>query len=217
MASLAAKALGVAVLANPAEGSKSGRGWSITGGHCFHGAPGAGYGVIAIAAMSKLLRERGPGGGLGLVNTNGGIIPQGYGVYGVDAPSPGWMRRYRPPRDYNAEIDSVARPRFDPLPNGPCILDTYSIGHGHEQAAPQGPGGVGPNLSVVVGRLGSAGDGARFVANTPGSYDDKGRFLADPGPMKQLMEEDGWVGGQATVTQDNQGRNIISLVAATGV
>ena len=36
---------------------------------------------------------------------------------------------------------------------------------------------------------------------------------ADAGPLQQLMEEDGWVGGRGVVTTDGKGRHIVELLA----
>ena len=53
------------------------------------------------------------------------------------------------------------------------------------------------------------------MANTRCAYDAKtGKVVSEPGPLQQLMEEDGWVGGKGVVTTDEKGRHIVDLVAA---
>ena len=37
--------------------------------------------------------------------------------------------------------------------------------------------------------------------------------MSEAGPLQQLMEEDGWVGGKGVVTTDEKGRHIVELVA----
>ena len=36
-------------------------------------------------------------------------------------------------------------------------------------------------------------------------------MISEPGPLEQLMTEDGWIGGTGTVTIDETGRNIVTL------
>lgn len=89
-------------------------------------------------------------------------------------------------------------------------LETYMVHHGGFSAAPNPTDPRGPNLAVCVCRLISGGH--RFVANTPGGYDQDGRYVAELEMLHSLMEEDGWLGGKrpCMVQQDGRGRNIIT-------
>ena len=49
----------------------------------------------------------------------------------------------------------------------------WQVHHGGFSAAPNASNPTGPNLAACVCRLVS--NGHRFVANTPGGYDDDGR------------------------------------------
>ena len=186
------------------------RGFTVTGGHCSHGAALGGYGVTQVAAMTMKLRS--DPGSFGVVNGCGGnpMTTQSFGVYSTDAPASGWNDRYTPPMIYNAEIAGVERPIFEHTPEGACTIETYVVPHGSPQAAPAAERN-GANFATVVGRL---PNGKRFIANTAGTYDD-GTFVADPAPLKRLMEEDGIVGGlDCTVTQDETVRPAARLVAS---
>ena len=149
------------------------RGWTITGAHMSHGAPGAGYGATQVAAMAMKMREN--RGTVGCVSGTGGLMRTtiSFGVYSTTPPAPGLFERYTPPGTYHAEIASVPRPQFTTKPEGACFIETYMVHHGGTSAATNATDPNGPNLAAVVGRLLS--NGFRFVANTPGSYDGKGR------------------------------------------
>ena len=127
---IAAKALNVPV-DQPA-------GWTLTGGHSSHGAPGAGYGVHSVAATVEACRSN--RGGFYVNNTNGGqITTQGYGCYST-APYPKSKFAMPHPQTYQALIDAVPRPRFSARPEGSCTIETYTVSHGHFLAAPvKGP------------------------------------------------------------------------------
>ena len=153
---------------------------------------------------------RGNPSGYYVNNTNGGrITTQGYGMYSaVPYPNSRWQMPH--PQSYQALIDATPRPAYCPRPEGDCIIETYTVSHGHTITVPvKGENGAGPDLGIVIGRLTATGE--RFIANTACSYNEKGRVISKPGPLEQLMTEDGWIGGTGTVTIDETGRNIVTL------
>eukprot|EP01045_Picozoa_sp_COSAG04_P009853 COSAG04_NODE_586_length_12338_cov_16.547839_4_plen_109_part_00 len=105
-------------------------------------------------------------------------------------------------------MDGTARPLFEPFPSGDCVIETYTVTHGSELAAARDDRGA--DLGIIIG-LDSKGE--RFVANTECDYDAEGKVVAHDEPLRQLMEDDGWIGGRGTVTQDSTGRNIVTLVS----
>ena len=97
------------------------------------------------------------------------------------------------PQTYQALIDATPRPRYCARPSGDCVIETYTVSHGHHLTVPvKGANGAGPDLGIVVARLTETGE--RFIANTPLSYNEKGRIISDPAPLQQLLTEDGWIG-----------------------
>ena len=181
------------------------RGWNLVGGHSFHGAPGAGFGCLMVVAMAQKCREN--RGQFGLVNTNGGrITTQGYGIYSTE-PFPQSVWQAPIPGSYAYEVNTVKRPIFNPVPSGNCVIEVFTVCFGHEFAMPNKDKTI-PNMAIIVGRL---MDGSRFVCNTKCTYNDKGRATFATEPLMRLLNEEEWIGGTGTVTQDETGRNIITL------
>jgi hypothetical protein len=131
-------------------------------------------------------------GKIGCISGTGGLNRNtiSFGVYSTDPPAPGLYDRFVPPAKYHAEIASVPRPTFATKPEGDCWLETYIVHHGGASAAPNASDPRGPNLAACVGRLVS--NGHRFVANTPGSYNEDGeRSLPPPSPPVSIAPEGG--------------------------
>lgn len=154
------------------------RGWTITGAHMNHGAPGAGYGATQVAAMT--LKMRANKGTIGCISGTGGLNRNtiSFGVYSTDPPAPGLYDRFVPVAKYHAEIASVPRPTFITKPEGECYIETYMVHHGGFSAAANASDPYGPNIAPCVCRLVS--NGHRFVANTPGQYLENGWYTTTP-------------------------------------
>lgn len=128
------------------------RGLTVTGGLPFFGGPGNNYSMHAIATLAGKLR--GSPGSRGLVTANGGYLSKhATGIYST-TPTRGVWRR-EPPAAYQSRIDAMESPAFTRRPRGEATVETYTICHGRN----------GPERGIVIGRL--AGDGKRFIANTP--------------------------------------------------
>eukprot|EP01045_Picozoa_sp_COSAG04_P037752 COSAG04_NODE_9799_length_831_cov_1.121585_2_plen_87_part_01 len=74
---------------------------------------------------------RGNPSGYYVNNTNGGrITTQGYGMYSaVPYPNSRWQMPH--PQSYQALIDATPRPAYCPRPEGDCVIETYTVSHGH--------------------------------------------------------------------------------------
>ncbi|MDE1174125.1 MAG: acetyl-CoA acetyltransferase [Parvibaculaceae bacterium] len=124
---------------------------TVTGGLPYFGGAGNDYVMHSIVTMMEKLRAK--PGTKGLVTSNGWYITKhGIGLYSTE-PFRGKWRRVDPAL-YQAELD--AQPRVDVVekPDGPAIIETYTVVHGRK----------GPDFAIVFGRL---EDGSRFIAHTP--------------------------------------------------
>jgi acetyl-CoA C-acetyltransferase len=136
---------------------------TVTGGLPYAGGPGNNYVGHSIAAMAERLRERRHD--FGMVTGNGWFVTKhSAGLYSTRRPSPGrapvgakqW-RRTDPEID-QAHVEAMESPAFAEQPEGEAVVETYTVAFDRDGEPEQG---------IVVGRLGEAGDGARFFANTP--------------------------------------------------
>ena len=127
------------------------RGLTITGGLPYAGGPGNNYAMHSIATMmGKLRADR---AAYGLVTANGWYLTkQSTGVYSRAAPKAPFERQ--DPGVLQRQIDALPHPSVTETPQGPAVIETYTVVHRRE----------GPFMGIVVGR-----DEAdrRFVALTP--------------------------------------------------
>ncbi|RMF17147.1 MAG: acetyl-CoA acetyltransferase [Alphaproteobacteria bacterium] len=175
---VAARALGLA--------EDDPRGLTVTGGLPFFGGPGNGYSLFAIAEMADRLRRRDEPT-FGLITANGWYLTKhAFGVYANRPPKAAWHRR--PSTDAQARIDALAAPSFTETPEGDGLVEAATVIFDRSGA---------PRHGLLYGRLGSDGEGPRFVAVTePG----------ETSSLKALMGERP-VGRPLTVRRQGQ-RNI---------
>jgi acetyl-CoA C-acetyltransferase len=124
------------------------RGLTLTGGLPCFGGPGNNYSMHALAEVVQRCRAR--PGSRGLVGANGGLMSvHAVGVYST-AP-----RAFEPADDRAAQqrIAALPAPAFEPCPQGPARVESYTVLHDRH----------GPTRLIVVGRLDAGG--ARFIAN----------------------------------------------------
>jgi acetyl-CoA C-acetyltransferase len=127
------------------------RGLTVTGGLPYAGGPGNNYVMHSIAVMMRRLRER--RGALGLVTGNGWYLTkQSTGVYSTRPVEGVWTRE--DPAVIQRQIDALPHPVVVERPQGPAVIETYTVVHGRE----------GYRQGIVIGRDGA---GHRFVAETP--------------------------------------------------
>jgi len=141
------------------------RGLTITGGLPYFGGPGNDYALHAIAEMVGKLRER--PGAWGLTTANGWFLTkQSVGIYSTRPVEGKWERE--PPSVIQAKIDALPHPEIVDKPQGPAIIETYTVVHGRE----------GVRMGIVIGR---DAQGRRFVAQTP----------EDPEVLRDLESREG--------------------------
>eukprot|EP01046_Picozoa_sp_COSAG06_P034418 COSAG06_NODE_3603_length_5131_cov_5.927862_5_plen_97_part_00 len=78
---------------------------------------------------------------------------------------------------------------FCARPSGACVIETYTVSHGHHLAVPvKHENGAGPDLGIVIARLVETGE--RFIANTACSYNERGRIISEPvrGPFVHHLQ-----------------------------
>ena len=160
------------------------RGLTLTGGLPYFGGPGNNYTMHAIAeTFHRCVREP---SSFGFVNANGWFLTKhAFGIYSTTPTIGPWTRRAK--ADYQGEIDVTSSPEIIEAPDGPAVIEAYTIIHARE----------GMRLVIVIGRDSL---GRRFVANTP-----KG----DVAMMVELESREG-VGRTGTVTHGD-GRNVFTL------
>ncbi len=154
------------------------RGLTVTGGLPYFGGPGNNYVMHSIAEMVTRLRAR--PGAFGLVTGNGWFLTKhSMGVYSTMSPEGVWRREN--PKSYQGEIDALAHPEFNPAPNGPATIETYTIVHARDRV----------RTGIVICR---DAEGRRFVANTP----------EDEAALLELQSREG-VGRPGFVTSHEDG------------
>lgn len=155
------------------------RGLTVTGGLPYAGGPGNNYVMHSVAVMMQKLRARPDA--YGLVTGNGWYLTkQSTGVYSTKPPEKPFERE--DPAVLQREIDALPHPEIVQQPEGPALIETYTVAHKRE----------GPFVGVVVGR---DANGRRFAANTPSDP----AFLATFEAREQ-------VGRTGTVMQSADGR-----------
>ncbi|MEH6476701.1 MAG: acetyl-CoA acetyltransferase [Sneathiella sp.] len=158
---------------------------TVTGGLPYFGGAGS-YVMNAIVEMAQRLRS--DPGEYGLITANGGYLSEhSMGIYSTDAPTQAtddvpWIRT-NPAIDQKI-IDALQAPEFIEDPEGPAIIETYTVASGRDGVA---------NLGIVIGRLGDGSDpmAPRFIANTP----------TDLNLANKMMTED-YIGAAGYVTKD---------------
>ncbi|HSP54475.1 MAG TPA: acetyl-CoA acetyltransferase, partial [Dehalococcoidia bacterium] len=159
---------------------------TVTGGLPYAGGPGNNYVSHSIATMVHRLRQRPEE--YGLVTGLGWFATKhSAGVYGARRPSRPWNRT-EPALD-QAKVDAMESPPFEEQPNGPGVIETYTVAFNREGAPEQG---------IVIGRLGD-GSGPRFFANIPANgellwamtreecVERRGRVAPDPETRRNLF------------------------------
>ncbi len=157
------------------------RGLTVTGGLPYFGGPGNNYVTHSISEMMR--RVRAAPGSFGLVTANGNYVTKhSFGVYSTTPFRGSWRRES--PGVLQAELDALPKAPYAPAPDGPAVIETYTVMHNK----------TGPDHAIVLGRLSESG--RRFVANTP----------AEREVLLDLQERDS-LGRPGTVAQ-RDGRNI---------
>jgi acetyl-CoA C-acetyltransferase len=142
------------------------RGLTLTGGLPFFGGAGNNYSMHAI--VETLHRARQAPGSYGFVGANGGIMGKySVGVYST-TPTP-----WRPGGSaaLQASLDEMPRVGVDRRPDGPAVIETFTVRHGRD----------GTRRGIVIGRL--HGSGRRFVATVPSDDQDRLDLLAEGEPF----------------------------------
>lgn len=140
------------------------RGLTVTGGLPYFGGPGNNYVTHSIAQMMDVVRAK--PGSYGMVTANGSYLTKhSAGIYST-LPNRGRWEREVPDR-LQAEIDAGPSVRVETAPDGPAVIETYTITYTGET----------PSGGFVFGRL---PDGARFVSTVP----------AEPALLAQMVSQD---------------------------
>ncbi|MBE7637496.1 acetyl-CoA acetyltransferase [Sneathiella sp. P13V-1] len=130
---------------------------TVTGGLPYHGGAGS-YVINAIAMMVRKLRSN--RGKFGMVTANGGYLSEhAAGIYSTEPTGEEKWSRTDPAIDQQI-IDDLPAPEFIENPEGPAVIETYTVASGRDGR---------PNLGIIIGRLGDGSDAnaPRFIANTP--------------------------------------------------
>jgi acetyl-CoA C-acetyltransferase len=127
------------------------RGLTVTGGLPYFGGPGNNYALHSIAEMMSRLRAR--PGAYGLCTANGWFLTkQSIGIYSTRPVQGEWVREA--PSVIQNRIDGLSHPEIVEYPEGPAVIETYTVVHARE----------GVRMAIIVGR---DAHGRRFVAHTP--------------------------------------------------
>jgi len=159
------------------------RALTITGGLPFHGGAGNNYVMNSIAAMIDILRKN--RGQFGLVTANGGYLTKhSAGIYSTTPTTGSWQRVN--PAIYQQEIDDLPHPPYVEKPDGPAIIETYTVAFGRNNT---------PEEGILIGRLGDGSDpqAPRFIAHTPKDID-----------LLTSMTKDCFIGRAGHVTSDGE-------------
>jgi acetyl-CoA C-acetyltransferase len=166
---------------------------TVTGGLPYAGGPGNNYVSHSIAAMVERLREHRHE--FGMVTGNGWFVTKhSAGIYSARRPAPrrapggGSQWKRTDPAIDQAHVDAQESPQLAEAADGEAVVETYTVAFDREGEPEQG---------IVVGRLGVAGDGARFLANTP----------ADRELLWSMCREE-FVGLRGRVRAGEDGRNV---------
>lgn len=157
------------------------RGFTVTGGLPFFGGPGNNYSTHGLASMLPILRANPDL--FGMVTANGGYLSKhSTGIYSAKQYEGNWKREN--PSSYQHEVDDLESPAFTETPDGPAVIETYTVCFAKGE----------PERGIVIGRL--AETDQRFVANTPS---ESGLLIA--------MTQSEQIGRQGNVS-NNEGMNL---------
>jgi acetyl-CoA C-acetyltransferase len=156
---------------------------TVTGGLPYFGGPGNNYTMHAIAQTVERIRKEPERTGL-VTGVGMYLTKHSLGIYGGREPREPWDRASMPP--IQERIDGMESPRVCLQPEGPVVVETYTVVHDRENQ---------PQLSVVIGRL---ENGERCFAQT-----DEDRDLLT------AMEEEEFVGRKGFVHKGGDGPNRI--------
>ena len=127
------------------------RGFTVTGGLPYFGGPGNNYAMHGVVSLREKLKAR--RGTWGLATANGWFLTkQSTGVYSTIKPARAFDRQ--DPDVLQKQIDAMEHPPVVEQPNGPAVVETYTVVHSRQ----------GYRMGIVVGR---DDVGRRFVAHTP--------------------------------------------------
>lgn len=131
------------------------RGLTVTGGLPYFGGPGNNYAMHSVVTMLEKLRAK--PGGWGLCTANGWYLTkQSTGIYSTRPVEGVWERE--DPSVIQREIDALPHPATVDHPEGPAVIETYTVVHTRD----------GYHMGIVVGR---DEHDRRFVAVTPDDED----------------------------------------------
>jgi acetyl-CoA C-acetyltransferase len=141
------------------------RGLTLTGGLPYFGGPGNNYSMHAIA--EAIARCRAAPEAFGLITANGWFLTKhAMGVYSATPPKGPW--RWEDPKGPQKIIDASPRARTVAEPNGPAVIESYTVVHARDSV----------RMGIVFGR---DSEGRRFIANTP----------EDPAVLMDLQSREG--------------------------
>ncbi|WP_288362763.1 hypothetical protein [uncultured Spongiibacter sp.] len=159
------------------------RALSLTGGLPYFGGPGHGYSLHAVVTMAEQLRQQ-PGAN-GMITANGWYMTkQAIGIYSTRPAHQNWQRGDDAP--LQQQIDSQDHPRIDDAPEGPGVVDSFTVVCD----------GDGPQQGIIVGSL---DNGRRFIAHTE----------KDDALLAQMMHED--MIGRRGVVSTGEEHNLFSF------
>ena len=161
------------------------RGLTLTGGLPYFGGPGNNYAMHGIAEAAARCRAK--PGSFAMTTGNGWFLTkQSCGIWSTAPLAGPWARQ--DPKRLQAEIDALPHPPIIAEPDGPAVVETYTVVHDRE----------GARLGIVIGRDEA---GRRFVANT----------RTEPAVLAELESREG-VGRRGRVRHDRERNlNLIEL------
>jgi acetyl-CoA C-acetyltransferase len=137
------------------------RGLTVTGGLPYAGGPGNNYTLHSLAAAMDRLREG--AGATALVTGNGWYLTKHSATVLSTTPREGPLEPAGP-----ADVADAPGPvKISNEASGKASVETYTVLYGRDGE---------PERGIIVGRL--AGDGPRFIANTPDDRDALERFAS---------------------------------------
>ncbi len=155
------------------------RGLTVTGGLPYFGGPGNNYAMHSIVTMAQKLRTK--PGSFGMTTANGWFLTkQSVGIWSTTPVEGEWRREDA--AVIQRRIDALPHPKIVDRPEGPAVVETYTVAHGRE----------GYRLGIVIGR---DAEGRRFIANTP----------SDEATLLDLEAREG-VGRMGLVTRSDDDR-----------
>jgi acetyl-CoA C-acetyltransferase len=160
------------------------RGLTVTGGLPYFGGPGNNYSMHAVVTLMARLRAQ--PGSWGLSTANGWFLTkQSTGVYSTTPFEGPWERE--DPAVIQREIDALPHPAVAEHPEGPAVIETYTVVHARDRY----------RMGIVIGR---DEHDRRFVAHTPD----------DEATLKDLESREG-VGRTGRVSRHPDGKRNLFL------